>query len=342
MSQQFSLKYAGPYFRALFLSVIVAALILLDCQGVRAAMFVTPLGGTPFQDWSIGNYVDLDPGPGILDYRGGNYTYNGHDAIDFGIDTFPNMDKGLPVVAAAAGTVINVVDGHYDRNYTDHILDYQANYVTIDHGNGLITNYYHLMKNSIDVSVGQVVSAGQQLGLVGSSGNSSGPHLHFSVYQNGNVIETYQNPSYWWVSPLPYTGDVPCSLAHGITDHGPTNDEITLGVAGVDIFKGGDVPGMWLTLHVNNGNLDYYFDRPDGSEQAHWHWVVGEINGGWWYGNLLLPQNPMLGTWTVDVKFNGLTLASDSFQVVPEPSIIILLGIGITCLLAFKWRFIKE
>jgi hypothetical protein len=48
-----------------------------------APKLITPLGGTPYEDWTIVNYVDLDKGsPGVLDYRGGNYTYDGHDAID--------------------------------------------------------------------------------------------------------------------------------------------------------------------------------------------------------------------------------------------------------------------
>lgn len=299
-------------------ALVVASVLCLVSQPVLAGLFATPIGGIPFTDWSIGNYVDLDPGSGVLDYAGGNYTYDGHDAIDFGIDTFANMDKGVPVLAAAAGTVTSVVDGHYDRNYSGHIIDYNANYVTISHGGGLTTSYYHLMKDSIDVSVGQIVSQGQQLGLVGSSGNSSGPHLHFAVKENGNTIETYENPRYWWNSPLPYSGHVPCSLAWGIADHGPADfNEITLGPEVVKVFMGGDVPTMWLTLHgIKDDDLDFYFLRPDGSTQAHWHWLVSDINSGWWCANIGLPSNPMLGTWTVDVRLNGYPFVSDTFQVV--------------------------
>jgi hypothetical protein len=45
-------------------------------------IFLNPVGGVPVRDWGIGNYVDLDPGPGLLDYHGGTFTYNGHDAHD--------------------------------------------------------------------------------------------------------------------------------------------------------------------------------------------------------------------------------------------------------------------
>ena len=77
--------------------------------------FQTPIGGTPYQDWTIDNYVDLDPSPGIQDFRGGNYTYNGHDAIDFSLPHFEAMDNGVPVYASLPGTVTNVHDSEFDR-----------------------------------------------------------------------------------------------------------------------------------------------------------------------------------------------------------------------------------
>lgn len=68
-----------------------------------------------------------------------------------------------------------------------------GNYVQIDHGNGLQTVYYHLKKGSVAVSAGQTVKKGQTIGYMGSTGNSTGAHLHFGVKLNGE-----------WVNPQPY------------------------------------------------------------------------------------------------------------------------------------------
>ena len=85
--------------------------------------------------------------------------------------------SGSDIIAAAGGTVIMA---QYYGGY--------GNCVIIDHGGGVSTLYAHMSK--IGVSNGQVVSAGQSIGKVGSTGNSTGPHLHFEVRVNGNT----QNP----------------------------------------------------------------------------------------------------------------------------------------------------
>ena len=93
-----------------------------------------------------------------------------HEGIDVG------CSYGTPNRAAASGTVI----------YSGWLGGY-GNLVVVDHGNGLSTAYAHA--SSLLVGVGQSVSQGETVSLVGSTGNSSGPHLHFEVRVNGQAVD---------------------------------------------------------------------------------------------------------------------------------------------------------
>lgn len=95
-------------------------------------------------------------------------TYKFHSGIDIG------ASYGSPVYAAASG----VCTVSYDAGGF-------GNYVTINHGNGYTTLYGHM--SSVIVSTGQSVSQGQVIGYVGSTGASTGPHLHYNVYYNGSL-----------------------------------------------------------------------------------------------------------------------------------------------------------
>ena len=88
------------------------------------------------------------------------------------------MSTGIPIVASKSGTVVAAYPGW--RGY--------GHYVTINHGGGLMTRYAHMQPGSIAVRVGQHVYQGQQIGRIGNTGNSTGPHLHFEVIVNGVMV----------------------------------------------------------------------------------------------------------------------------------------------------------
>ncbi len=98
-----------------------------------------------------------------------------HKAIDIA------APLGTAVRAAMPGKIVEVTKG-YNGGY--------GNTVSVDHGNGIITKYHHMQDGSIDgVSVGQEVTAGQQIGAVGSTGISTGPHLDFQVVKDGDFVD---------------------------------------------------------------------------------------------------------------------------------------------------------
>lgn len=95
-----------------------------------------------------------------------------HSGLDIG------GDYGMPIYAAAGGTVI----------YAGWISGY-GNAVIIDHGGGVTTLYGH--NDSLNVSEGENVAQGQVIAMCGSTGNSTGPHCHFEVRENGEPVSPY-------------------------------------------------------------------------------------------------------------------------------------------------------
>lgn len=139
--------------------------------------------------WRDTAAVDLDfrlPAGGPLSSRFGlRRVFNGqprnpHAGLDLAVAA------ETPVVAAAAGVVANTGDYFFNGRT-----------VFVDHGQGIITMYCHLQ--DIDVRDGQAVAAGQALGRSGMSGRATGPHLHWSVILNGNMVD----PELFVAAPAP-------------------------------------------------------------------------------------------------------------------------------------------
>lgn len=97
-------------------------------------------------------------------------------SLHTGVDLAAGGCNGKPVVAAADGTVIKAT---YSNSY--------GNYIIIDHGSGITTLYAHSSK--LEVKVGDQVKAGQEIMKVGTTGWSTGPHLHFEVRENGTYVD---------------------------------------------------------------------------------------------------------------------------------------------------------
>ncbi|MBQ6380492.1 MAG: peptidoglycan DD-metalloendopeptidase family protein [Clostridia bacterium] len=116
------------------------------------------------------------PVPGHTSITCGFYGYANHNGVDFSDGGI----YGATVVAADSGTVVKVAYLTYSYGY--HVFIYHG-------GSGLTTQYCHL--SSIGVSEGQSVSKGDPIGNVGSTGNSTGPHLHFGIFDSGG---SFLNP----------------------------------------------------------------------------------------------------------------------------------------------------
>ena len=114
-------------------------------------------------------YITSRQGPRVDPVTG--ETGRGHGGTDIG------ASYGSAIYAADGGTVIR--SGYEEGGY--------GNYIMIDHGNGMQTLYAHMSAKS--VSMGDKVSQGQTIGLVGSTGRSTGPHLHYELYVNGSRVD---------------------------------------------------------------------------------------------------------------------------------------------------------
>jgi hypothetical protein len=185
---------------ALFISVscIFSCIVLaeqgLDRQPAGSPQLTLPVKCEIGQSCLIQKLVDHDPTLGRRDYRCGTLTTDGHDGVDIRLRTLADMRTGYAVVAAASGTVLRIRDGEPDSGSLAQAPTAgreAGNGVVIDHGNGWETQYSHLAKGSIAVRPGQKVTGGQQLGLIGLSGKTEFPHLHFSVRLDGKTFDPF-------------------------------------------------------------------------------------------------------------------------------------------------------
>lgn len=136
-------------------------------------------------------------GAPVIKYDGGKFTWPvpgvyritsdyGYRGDPFGVSSNSEFHKGIDIGAPAGTPIVSTYDGEVAWAYYSNSA---GNWVGIDHGDGIYSVYMH-MSYSV-VSEGQYVKAGQVIGYVGTTGNSTGNHLHFAIRKNGSYVNPH-------------------------------------------------------------------------------------------------------------------------------------------------------
>ena len=161
---------ARPVDSAAALAALVAKTERLEREMRDYEDLLRRRGMTP-SIWPVSGKLESGMGGRRNPFGGRGFEYHEGQDID--------AAYGTPVMVAASGTV--TIAGR-QRGY--------GNVIYVDHGAGLSTRYGHL--SQIDVKIGQTVTRGQTIGLVGSTGRSTGPHLHYEVRINNQPVDPRQ------------------------------------------------------------------------------------------------------------------------------------------------------
>jgi Peptidase family M23 len=284
-----------------------------------------PQAGILWQDLYPSNFVDLRAGPGIEDWACGGQTYDGHTGADTIIRSFAEKTIGVPVFAALDGVVSAVQDGLPDES-RGGANPGPDNHVELDSGGGYRTIYGHLRRNSVSVRVGERVLQGQQIGFTASSGNSTWPHLHFTLLRGAEVLEPFAGTcrpgAPLWRSqpetpPVPSVRDVAVSARpmFGLSDL-PFDETVRTGtfVVGprhVDLRI--ELGTVW-----DRGAWSLRIERPDGtaawtrSGSMSWPVVRGTTRARW--GMRLDLDTP--GRWRILFLLGDRTMVDAPLEVV--------------------------
>jgi murein DD-endopeptidase MepM/ murein hydrolase activator NlpD len=283
----------------------------------------------------IGAYVDQNTAAtSIQDFDCGTNTYDGHHGTDIAIWPygFYKMDNSqIEVIAAAPGTIIQKADGNFDRNCSSNTLT--ANSIIIQHADGSYALYWHMKKDSVTSKiVGQTVVAGEYLGVVGSSGSASGPHLHFEIW-SGSTNTTYKDPfagacntlnaTSWWASQKPHTDPAIMKVSVNTTDNVmpgcPTTETPNESDTYVIPFQGSGLPAGYAKFYIflreipASSVLTMRILNPNGTTFNTWTYTVPTLNKiSYWGFSKLLPTTD--GNYTFDATYNGVT-CSKSFTI---------------------------
>jgi murein DD-endopeptidase MepM/ murein hydrolase activator NlpD len=285
-----------------------------------------PMAGNWFRDAFMNNFVDMNAAGGqILDWDCSDYTYDGHQGHDFGPRGFGEQDVGVPIFAALPGLVVDRHDGEPDRNTT--APNVPANYVILWHGGTHYTYYWHMRRGSVAVVPNQVVRAGEQIGLVGSSGYSTGPHLHFETSLNNATYEPFAGPCRAGASG--FTHQQAIDRAFRIREFGVTpTDLATVEWPPAALPRTGHLAFSerphWFWLYADalppNSTWRVRYIRPNGSQAFDSGTATFGGNpfyrSSWWYWYYTITDmGTIAGTWRIRVDINGATVVDAPIEV---------------------------
>ena len=187
--------------------ILIMLLLLAVPPDARAQKYRYPVANGHVSKTYVTAYFDHSG----KDYNCGSKRYSGHRGSDYGCGSWSGMSAGRDIVAAAAGKVVYVHDGEYDKCSSGKCSGGggYGNYVKLQHADGKNTYYAHMRKGTVAVKSGQNVTCGQKLGQIGSSGYSTGPHLHFEVRSGSSRRDPFKGGcgGYgYWVSQGAYKG----------------------------------------------------------------------------------------------------------------------------------------
>lgn len=296
--------------------------------------FDWPLRAAPDLDWNnfviLVNFVDqLQSNSGVLDYDCGTRTYDGHLGTDISTWPFPwhlKTNNLVEVVAAESGVIIGKEDGNSDENCSWGTGQYW-NAVYIRHDDGSVSWYGHMKKFSLtNKPVGASVNKGEYLGILASSGYSTGPHLHFEVYrqqpyQFSNLIDPYAgecnfiNPDSWWANQQPYRKPtLNTLLTHdAVPEHGCPSGNEDPHFSNHFTPGGGPVyTAVYFRDEQQGQTSAMRLRKPNGTIGYSWsHTAPETFSGSWWYWSWNLPNGGPYGTWKFEVDFNGETFVHE-------------------------------
>lgn len=294
----------------------------------------------------VSGFVDHNAGyPGQLtDYSCGVRTYDldsgyNHQGTDYFLWPFPwhkvNADE-VRVVAAAPGIIVGKFDGNFDRNC--EFGEGEWNAVYIQHADGNTALYGHLKQNSVtSKQVGDSVSVGEYLGVVASSGNSTGPHLHLEILDaQDNVIDPYsgtcQPDSSLWISQRPYYD----SAINALRTHFSAPEFLNCPQLTIKNERSRFKPGERIYFatyyrdQLAGQQSEYILFKPDGSVYSQWTHAseVPHYAASYWYWYFDFPSNIAQGVWRFQVIYEGNTynhqFTIQSTQTVVPPLMLLL------------------